>query len=288
MSNTDASGEKRVTGTSERREQIIQRLRQQGSVQVNDLSALYGVSTVTIRNDLAFLEKQGIAVRAYGGALICDSTTPSVEPSVEDKSALNTAMKRSVAKAAVELIQPGHRVILDSGTTSFETASYLRSKRGLTVIVNSIRTAQELTAPGVRVLLLGGHYRPDRMDAVGPMAGASLERLRGYRAFFGSDGLAMDFGPTSIDVDSAALISQAVANAQETVLLVDNSKFGSPALYRIVEWNQVSTIVTDQRPDEAWTEFLNEQGIKVIFPQRSASASADEPILQGQTYPQEP
>ncbi len=43
MSNTDASGEKRVTGTSERREQIIQRLRQQGSVQVNDLSALYGV-----------------------------------------------------------------------------------------------------------------------------------------------------------------------------------------------------------------------------------------------------
>lgn len=74
-------------------------------MQVNDLSALYGVSTVTIRNDLAFLEKQGIAVRAYGGALICDSTTPSVEPSVEDKSALNTAMKRSVAKAAVELIQ---------------------------------------------------------------------------------------------------------------------------------------------------------------------------------------
>ena len=46
MSNTDASGEKRMTGTSERREQIIQRLRQQGSVQVNDMSALYGVSTV--------------------------------------------------------------------------------------------------------------------------------------------------------------------------------------------------------------------------------------------------
>jgi DeoR family transcriptional regulator of aga operon len=35
-------------------------LRQQGSVQVNDLSELFGVSTVTIRNDLAFLEKQGL------------------------------------------------------------------------------------------------------------------------------------------------------------------------------------------------------------------------------------
>lgn len=59
MSNTDASGEKRVTGTSERREQIIQRLRQQGSVQVNDLSALYGVSTVTIRNESGVSGKAG-------------------------------------------------------------------------------------------------------------------------------------------------------------------------------------------------------------------------------------
>jgi hypothetical protein len=35
----------------------------------------FGVSTVTIRNDLAFLEKQGIAVACYGGALICDGNT---------------------------------------------------------------------------------------------------------------------------------------------------------------------------------------------------------------------
>lgn len=111
MSSTDSSAEKRITGTSERREQIIQRLRAQGSVQVNDLS-LFGVSTVTIRNDLAFLEKQGIAVRAYGGALICEGNAPGVEPSVEDKSSLNTAVKRSIAQAAAELVKPGHRIIL--------------------------------------------------------------------------------------------------------------------------------------------------------------------------------
>ena len=126
MSSTDSSAEKRMTGTSERREQIIQRLRQQGSVQVNDLSLLFGVSTVTIRNDLAFLEKQGLAVRAYGGALICDGPGPGTEPSVEDKSSLNTAVKRSIAQVAADLIKPGHRVILDSGTTTFEIARMLR------------------------------------------------------------------------------------------------------------------------------------------------------------------
>ena len=85
MNSSDSSAEKRVTGTSERREQIIQRLRAQGSVQVNDLSHLYGVSTVTIRNDLAFLERQGIAVRAYGGALICEGNLPGIEPPLRIK-----------------------------------------------------------------------------------------------------------------------------------------------------------------------------------------------------------
>ena len=66
MMSTDSLAGKRTGGTSGRREQIIQQLREQGSVQVNDLSEQFGVSTVTIRNDLAFLEKQGIAVRAYG------------------------------------------------------------------------------------------------------------------------------------------------------------------------------------------------------------------------------
>lgn len=273
-----------ASSMQQRRESILAQAYQNGRVEVGRLSADLKVSEATVRRDLHNLADEGLLQLTHGGASVLQQS----DYSFLSKSVRNVGAKKTLGELASTLIQDGDQIFLDSGTTSFETASYLRSKRGLTVIVNSIRTAQELTAPGVRVLLLGGHYRPDRMDAVGPMAGASLERLRGYRAFFGSDGLAMDFGPTSIDVDSAALISQAVANAQETVLLVDNSKFGSPALYRIVEWNQVSTIVTDQRPDEAWTEFLNEQGIKVIFPQRSASASADEPILQGQTYPQEP
>ncbi len=193
MSNTDASGEKRVTGTSERREQIIQRLRQQGSVQVNDLSALYGVSTVTIRNDLAFLEKQGIAVRAYGGALICDSTTPSVEPSVEDKSALNTAMKRSVAKAAVELIQPGHRVILDSGTTTFEIARLMRKHTDVIAMTNGMNVANALLeAEGVELLMTGGHLRRQSQSFYGDQAEQSLQNYHFDMLFLGVDAIDLE------------------------------------------------------------------------------------------------
>lgn len=99
-------------------------------------------------------------MRAYGGALICDSTTPSVESSMEDKSALNIAMKHSVAKVAVELIQLGHRVILDSGTTTFEIARLMRKRTDVIAMTDGMNVANALLeTEGVELLMTGGYLR---------------------------------------------------------------------------------------------------------------------------------
>ena len=233
MSNTDASGEKRVTGTSERREQIIQRLRQQGSVQVNDLSALYGVSTVTIRNDLAFLEKQGIAVRAYGGALICDSTTPSVEPSVEDKSALNTAMKRSVAKAAVELIQPGHRVILE--------------------------------AEGVELLMTGGHLRRQSQSFYGDQAEQSLQNYHFDMLFLGVDAIDLERGVSTHNEDEARLNRRMCEVAERIIVVTDSSKFNRSSLHKIIDTQRIDMIIVDEGIPADSLEGLRKAGVEVIL-----------------------
>lgn len=150
----------RVMGTSGRREHIIQLLRTHGSVQVNELSQQFHVSTVTIRNDLAFLEKQGIAVRAYGGALICEGVSPVSEPSLEDKSTRHTTIKRNIAAVATDLIRPGLRVILDSGTTTYEIARQLRHHQDTIVMTNGMNVANALLeAPGVELLMTGGQLR---------------------------------------------------------------------------------------------------------------------------------
>ena len=258
MSNTDASGEKRVTGTSERREQIIQRLRQQGSVQVNDLSALYGVSTVTIRNDLAFLEKQGIAVRAYGGALICDSTTPSVEPSVEDKSALNTAMKRSVAKAAVELIQPGHRVLLDSGTTTFEIARLMR-KHGMNV-ANAL-----LEAEGVELLMTGGHLRRQSQSFYGDQAEQSLQNYHFDMLFLGVDAIDLERGVSTHNEDEARLNRRMCEVAERIIVVTDSSKFNRSSLHKIIDTQRIDMIIVDEGIPADSLEGLRKAGVEVIL-----------------------
>jgi DeoR/GlpR family transcriptional regulator of sugar metabolism len=165
-----------------------------------------------------------------------------------------------------DLVCDGDQIFLDSGTTCFATTSVLRAKKRLSVIVNSVRIAQELQSPGVDVFLLGGQYRQQRMDNVGPIALETLEHFSGYRAFFGTDGISMDFGLTSVDIESAHIIKLASKNANESVLLVDSSKFDNPKLYSIMDFENISMVITEKKPDEQWMEFLGANNVNVLFP----------------------
>ncbi|EBQ4099397.1 DeoR family transcriptional regulator [Salmonella enterica] len=266
MGDTHSSANKRVTGTSERREQIIQRLRQQGSVQVNDLSTLFCVSTVTIRNDLAFLEKQGIAVRAYGGALICDSNNSGIEPSVEDKSSLNTALKRSIARAAVELIKPGHRVILDSGTTTYEIARLMRNHTDVIAMTNGMNVANALLeAEGVELLMTGGHLRRQSLSFYGDQAEQSLQNYHFDMLFLGVDSIDLERGISTHNEDEARLNRRMCEVAERIVVVTDSSKFDHSSLHKIVDTQRIDMIIVDEGIPVESLEGLRKSGIDVIL-----------------------
>ena len=266
MSSTDSSADKRITATSERREQIIQRLRQQGSVQVNDLSVLFGVSTVTIRNDLACLEKQGIAVRAYGGALICDSNTPGIEPSVEDKSSLNTAVKRSIAQAAVSLIKPGHRVILDSGTTTYEIARMMRQHTDIIAMTNGMNVANALLeAEGVELLMTGGHLRRQSQSFYGDQAEQSLQNYHFDMLFLGVDAIDLERGVSTHNEDEARLNRRMCEVAERIIVVTDSTKFNRSSLHKIIDTQRIHTIIVDEGIPVDSLEGLRKSGIEVIL-----------------------
>jgi DeoR/GlpR family transcriptional regulator of sugar metabolism len=179
----------------------------------------------------------------------------------------NIEAKKTIAQLAGGLVQDGDQIFLDSGTTCFAMTAPLRGKKRLSVIVNSIRIAQELKAPGVETLLLGGQFRQERMDTVGPVALETLEQFRGYRAFIGSDGLSIESGLSSVDIESAHIIKLVSRNARENILLADSSKFGRPALYKIMDFENVSMVITEKRPSDEWTEFFESQHVNVLYPE---------------------
>jgi DeoR/GlpR family transcriptional regulator of sugar metabolism len=157
-------------------------------------------------------------------------------------------------------------VFLDSGTTCSTLVPHLRTRHDITIITNSARLALELNASGVQLFLIGGEYRPDRMDSIGPMAVNALSQIRGYSAFIGADGISTDFGPSATDLSSADLHRQVVEHALATVLLVDHNKFGSASLFRIVDWSYITTVVTDKEPSDEWKQFFAENGIAIVYP----------------------
>jgi DeoR/GlpR family transcriptional regulator of sugar metabolism len=259
--------------SKQRHERILAQILNQGQVEVKKLAQDFAVSDATVRRDLRALADEGQVELAYGGAAL---PRPS-DFSFRSKAVRNVEAKGVIGRLAAELVSDNEQICVDSGTTCFELCRHLKRRRGLLVIANSARLALELGAvPEIRVLLLGGQYRPDRMDFIGPLATGTIEHLRGYRAFIGADGLSADFGVSASDIESAHLYRQVIRNARETVLLVDHSKFLTPSLYKICEMSDISRIVTDQEPQRDWLDFLNGQGIELYFPERTLVA-ADHP-----------
>jgi DeoR/GlpR family transcriptional regulator of sugar metabolism len=240
---------------------------QSGHATVRDLAAEIAASEATVRRDLKSLADSNQIQLVYGGA----AQLRTSDYSFRAKARRNYDEKQIVGRLAAELVGDDEQIFIDSGTTCFEMAPLLARKRGLTIIVNSARLVMELPeTPGVTVFTLGGRYRPDRQDTVGPLATATLDQLRGYIAFIGADGLSMDFGPTASDSESAFLYRQAVRNARETCLLVDHTKFLTPSLFKIVEWEAISRVITDRPPAPEWAEFLASRNIECIYPQEAS------------------
>ncbi len=248
--------------TAERRHQIMAQLLDKTQVTVKTLATEMGVSDATVRRDLKALAGEHGLMLTHGGAALPRER----DFSYQAKQLRATREKRVIGQLAAGLVQHGGRVFLDSGTTCSQMAPHIKQRRDLTVLTNSARLALELNAAGVQLFMVGGEYRPDRMDTVGPMAENALNQVRGYVAFIGTDGVSMDFGPSAGDAASAHVHRQVIQNASKTVLLVDHNKFDNASLFKIIDWEQIHTVVTDIEPDVAWMEFFREQQIEVVFP----------------------
>ena len=196
----EASG-KHMNSSGQRREKILAAIYEKRHVTARDLAVELPASEATVRRDLKVLAEAGEIELVYGGATL---RRPS-DYSFQSKGKRNVEAKQVIGRLAADLVGEDEQIYLDSGTTCFELLPFLKARRRLSIICSSARLALEVNTPGISVILLGGQYRPARMDTVGLLATATLDQLRGYLCFIGADGLDRDFGPAAADLESADL-----------------------------------------------------------------------------------
>jgi DeoR family transcriptional regulator of aga operon len=247
---------------------ILGRLQENGSVAVDDLSVQLGVSVVTIRRDLDLLEQQGVLRRTHGGAV-------SIEPLFYEPFKNNRSFqaqvehlageKRRIGRAAAALINPGETIAITPGTTTAEIIRSLPLDSKITVVTNTVNLAMELsTRKDVSVFVTGGHLHGEWFSLVGPSAARSLENMLIHTMFVGADGIDAQWGLSCFSSDEAELNATMIRHARRHIAVVDHTKFGVIANWRICESLSVQKLITDTGATDEMIVPFQELGIEVI------------------------
>lgn len=247
----------------ERRRVILEQLREQGRVSVNDLSELLHVSAVTIRYDLRSLEEEGLLERTYGGAVLPANQPSPLEMTFEVRQRRSGGEKEAIARTAAGMVQNGYSIGLDASTTAYAMVPYLKQLDRLIVVTNSLMIAQSfLDSPQVHVFMPGGGLRRDSISLVG--SPETMPDINLNMGFFGAHGISTAMGITDIDPDEVAMKRALRARCMTTVIIAHHEKWDKVAPYPFAELSQVDTIITSQRLTDVQTSRLREQKIRIV------------------------
>jgi DeoR family transcriptional regulator of aga operon len=248
----------------ERRRLIEERLRQRGSVSVAALEAEFAISPMTVRRDLVELERQGIAQRTHGGAILPglssheDSFFKRLEVAVEEKSRL--------AEAALRQLAPGGAVFVDCSTTAYFAArTLIRANLRCTLLTNAVPIMELVSgsdAPQVELIGMGGTLRRLTRSFVGPQALAGINAHFADQVIFSVAGLTETGQLTDPDPLEAEVKRAMLHRARRSMLLVDNSKFDHAALSVIASVDEVDLIFAAGAPERSLAP-LRRAGIDV-------------------------
>ena len=259
-----AAAEKtRAPSTGERRERITAIVAREGAARVADLSQMFGVSEVTIRNDLESLARQGVLVRDHGGAIANSGSTLAL--AFGQRAQHNEEIKRRIGYAAAQLVQAGDTIIMDAGTTLMEMAKSLSNYSPLTVVTNALNVATQVgSLPDVNIILAGGALSRETISTIGALAERDLNDLIVDKLFLGAHVVDVEAGVSDVSVEVARVKMAMIRAARQVILLADSSKWGQKAFARVVPLSHVHTVITDVGLAAATIKQLEKLGTSVI------------------------
>ena len=252
-----------VTLQHDRQRAIYMDALRNGSVDVADLAARYGVTTETIRRDLSDMQRRQLLRRVHGGAIPVERMNH--EPMIEARDMVNAHEKLHIAMAAVREVPERGAVIVDSGSTGQRLAEVFPVERDVHVVTNSLLTALTLSRRGLRELtVLGGSVRTKRHAMVDETTRAELQPMAIDVLFMSCDGLSFQHGLTTPYREEHMIKRAMMERARKVVALVDASKFHNVQMFSFAAFEEIDVLVTDSRVDPDDVEILESHGMSVL------------------------
>ncbi len=245
----------------ERRNRLLELIRERGFASLPDLKDTLGVSESTVRRDLDYLEEAGSAKRTHGGVFYTGSS-PKL-PHFEERQPGQWELKQAIARQAAELIENGDTLLLDGGTTTYEVARLLVG-RPLQVVTNSLPVANLFASNSVTdLVLLGGFVYPRSGVSLGPYANDQLAQLNVRKTVLSVAGVNERgfYNSNMLLVETERAMMHA---ADQVIVVADSTKFGRQSLAHLCPLNAANVLVVDDQLSNEWQEKIAEAGVELI------------------------
>jgi len=225
----------------ERTVKILDILASNKTIKLSLLAEMLDVSQVTLRKDLDDLEKRGIVCRSHGFVSLdgADDTGK--------RMAYNHLIKRKIASAAVQTVEEGETVMIESGSCCALFAEELAiAKKNVTIITNSAFIANYVCRlPYIKIILLGGYFQPESQVLVGPITQKCAEFFYSDKFFLGTDGFIPGCGFTGRDHLRVETSLELAKRAKKVFILTEAAKFHHRGVYNLIEFSKLSGVFTD-------------------------------------------
>lgn len=253
---------------AERHKTILSLLSQQEVISINELVEQLEVSHMTIRRDIAKLEKLGKVLSVSGGVQL--TKVLHQEPSHDAKATQHANEKAMIGLIASQLVQQNATVYLDAGTTTLEIAHQLANRDDLLFITNDFVIAAFLTHHSKSELYhTGGRIDRENQSSVGSKVSDFLAGMNVDIAFVSTS--SWNLRGISTPSEPKVIVKRAVAAAAQKVILVsDSSKYGKVATFHALDMQCFDVVITDRAFPISVRQELAEEGISVLIESKNS------------------
>ncbi len=249
----------------ERRNAILELLHKSGKVRVSELSKKFNVSEVSIRNDLADMEKEGKLSRVHGGAISAYDSYYNM--SLAQRTNTNREAKERIAQKVSEIIFNSNSVMINAGTTALAVMKKLaETKKDIKVVTNSIILALECSvSPNLRITLLGGEVNPEYQYVYGTLTLGELENYYADVFIVSADGIDAKAGLSTYYEQEVDICRMMMKNSKKVIAVLDSAKLGKTTYKKITDCKDIDVLITDKNADKKILKALKSKNIEVVL-----------------------
>jgi DeoR family transcriptional regulator of aga operon len=251
----------------ERQEFILNLLRENSIVRNTELRDLLGVSIVTVRADIKELEAKGLCKAIWGGAVTEQYQVANADYDLNKREYVNREAKRRIGARAAKLVESGHTIVVDAGTTTVELVNNLPPDLTyLRLVTNALNIASAAHRfDYIDLLVTGGSLKRPTYSLTGLQAIKVFESINSDYVFLATEGITVEHGLTSSYISDVEVKQAMIQAASTVVVLADSSKFGRVMPLKMAPLEKIDVIITDQGLSESARLSLEKEGVELIL-----------------------